>query len=208
MTSTPPPSPSPDLQRYLNSVPRTSESGEVFRRLAEFRERVVVDKSQWDKVLKRLNEVKPHEVSPFVLRYWQPLQNFLTRLGAPSALTGAAATLGTPISALPAAKLAGPVGLAAVAGLATGAALDDLLPRAGAALGDWALEAFGPAEASSWIWKLDGAFTRAFDAEGTVGDVLAKGLTAAVGPASSGTISALDHLGFGGWQAFKKAWGR
>ncbi|MCC6272265.1 MAG: hypothetical protein IT572_02260 [Deltaproteobacteria bacterium] len=206
MTSPLPPAPKPDMPRYLSQVPTTSESGEVFRRLAEFREKIVVDKSKWEDLLKRLNQVKPHEVSPFALRYLQPLQNFLTRLGAPSALTGSAASLGTPASALPAAKLAGPVGLAAVGGLAAGAALNDLLPRAGAALGDWAFETFGPADSSSWIWKLDSAFTRAFDAEGTVGDVLAAGLEAAVGPASAGTIAALDHLGFGGWQAFKKAW--
>lgn len=206
MTSPLPPSPKPDIPRYLSQVPTTSESGEVFRRLSEFRDKVVIDKSKWEEMLRQLKGVKPHEVSPFVLRYLQPLQNFLTRLGAPSVLTGAVASLGTPVSALPAAKLAGPVGLAAVAGLAAGATLNDLLPWGGAALGDWAFEAFGPADNSSWIWKLDGSFTRAFDAEGTVGDVLAAGLEAAVGPASSETISALDHLGFGGWQAFKKAW--
>lgn len=206
MTSTLPPSPKPEMPRYLSQVPTTSESGEVFRRLSEFREKVVIDKSKWEELLKRLNHVKPHEVSPFALRYLQPLQNFLTRVGAPSALTGAAASLGTPVSALPAAKLAGPVGLAAVGGLAAGAALDDLLPRAGAALGDWALDVFGPAEPGSWIWKLDNGFTRAFDGEGTVGDTIAEGLTAAVGPASSGTIAVLDRLGFGGWNTFKKAW--
>lgn len=206
MTSTLPPSSKPEMPRYLSQVPTTSESGEVFRRLSEFREKVVIDKSKWEELLKRLNQVKPHEVSPFALRYLQPLQNFLTRVGAPSALTGAAASLGTPVSALPAAKLAGPVGLAAVGGLAAGAALDDLLPRAGAALGDWALDVFGPAEPGSWIWKLDNGFTRAFDGEGTVGDTIAEGLTAAVGPASSGTIAVLDRLGFGGWNTFKKAW--
>jgi len=207
MTSTLPPSPKPEIPRYLSQVPTTSESGEVFRRLSEFREKVVIDKSKWEELLKRLNQVKPHEVSPFALRYLQPLQNFLTRLGAPSALTGATASLGTPVSALPAAKLAGPVGLAAVGGLAAGAALNDLLPRAGAALGDWALDVFGPAEPGNWIWKLDTGFTRAFDGEGTVGDTIAAGLTAAVGPASSGTIAVLDRLGFGGWNTFKKAWG-
>ncbi len=206
MTSSIPPTPKTEMQRYLSSSPLPKDSGEVFRRLSEFNEKVVVDKSKWKELLKRMNQLKPHEVSPFALRYLQPLQNFLTRLGAPSALTGMVATLGTPVSALPAAKLAGPVGLAAVGGLAAGAALNDLLPRAGAALGDWALDVFGPAEPGSWIWKLDNGFTRAFDGEGTVGDTIAAGLTAAVGPASPGTISALDHLGFGGWQAFKKAW--
>lgn len=206
MTTPLPKTPPSEIQKYLGT-PQLSDSREVFRKLRQFREEVVLDKSKWDDLVRKLNQVKPYEVSPFALRYLQPIQNALLRWGAPAGLSATTATLATPVSALPAAKLAGPVGLAAVAGLATGAALNNLLPHAGAALGDWAFDIFGSAGSSSWIWKLDGAFTRAFDGKGTVGDLLAKGLMATAGPASSGTISALDHLGFGGWKAFKMAWG-
>ncbi|MCE9624565.1 MAG: hypothetical protein K8R69_03785 [Deltaproteobacteria bacterium] len=202
MTQSIPPSPPSHFEKYLESA----DPAEVVRKLRDTPPESLMEKTQWPELAKKFREIRIERVAPFAARYLQPIQNALIRWGAPSALTATVGTLATPVSALSAGELAGPIGLAAVGGLLAGSAANDLIPKGGDWLGNFAADLFGPAASDSWIWKLDGTFTRAFDSKKTIGDTLAKGLEAVAGSPSNTTMSVLDHLGFGGWEAFKKAW--
>ncbi|MFO1519552.1 MAG: hypothetical protein U1F57_07840 [bacterium] len=192
------------LQHFTKEATFKSMNSPGFQEASwKFSEKLPEFKAFFDKI-----DIKTITVttSPFVARLVGSIQGLLSRVGL-AGLSQSAGMLAAPVSSLSLAEAAGPVGAAALAGVGTGIALNYFLPQAGGALGDFLFDSLGPASSDSWIWKLDGSFIRAFDSNKTVGDTIAKGIHAAVGSPSGTTIDVLDHMGFGGWNAFVNSWG-